>query len=65
LKKLKLHIARWLLNYSASIAGCVVDSTLVKQVWANLIHAVKYSGKKEKPLIEIAVITRAANDISM
>ena len=32
----------------------VSDANLIRQVWANLIlNAVKFSGKKEKPVVEI------------
>jgi PAS domain S-box-containing protein len=35
----------------------ICDASLIQQVWINLIsNAVKYSGKKEKPVIEIGAI---------
>jgi signal transduction histidine kinase len=41
------------------LAGAKCDPTLMKQVWTNLIsNAVKYSRKRENPIIEIGVSSR-------
>jgi light-regulated signal transduction histidine kinase (bacteriophytochrome) len=44
-------------KYQATIhpmPDCMGDPALIRQVWINLIsNAIKYSAKKEKPLIEI------------
>jgi len=40
------------------------DGHLLKQVWINLIsNAVKYSGKKEDPVIEIGTIKKESKDV--
>ena len=39
----------------ASLPGAVCDSTLIRQVWSNLIsNAIKYSGKQEAPAVTIS-----------
>jgi PAS domain S-box-containing protein len=41
------------------LAPCYCDVALIKQVWINLIsNAIKYSGKKTNPMIEIGSIAR-------
>jgi len=43
-----------------TLPACEADSSLIKQVWLNLIgNAIKYSSKKENPEIEIGAIEPA------
>lgn len=44
------------------IKPTIADDGLIKQVWANLIsNAIKYSGKKTKPIIEVGSYNKAGN----
>ncbi len=46
------------------LKDALCDPTLIKQVWANLIwNAVKYSAKKQQPVIEIGMIQKDSNDV--
>ncbi|MDB5802723.1 MAG: hypothetical protein JWN73_45 [Betaproteobacteria bacterium] len=46
------------------LARATGDSVLLRQVWANLLgNAVKYSGKRESPYIEVGSYTEGANSI--
>ena len=41
-----------------SLPNACADRSLIEQVWANLIsNAIKYSGKRERPVIDIAAIS--------
>lgn len=47
-----------------NLADAVADPSMLRQVWVNLIsNAVKYSAKKEKPLIEIGMDKQDSKDV--
>jgi PAS domain S-box-containing protein len=48
----------------ADLPPCNGDSSMLRQVWYNLIsNAIKYSSKKEKPVIEIGALPDEASNV--